>query len=1568
MADGLMDSWTPGAPAGLTDRSQIEYSDALLSGKLNFDSLPDNVKMSVQDYWRKNPDALNPNMSQGQVEQLNQRRQQAFEKSVGTGPISVALMPVEWVGSKLYWVYSNTVSPAFSAATLTARRFMYGSDASDPTGVAAIGDIWNEAHHISPGQSLWMLGLNQKEARDRGISPNQIASGPEGEKAKKDYFGQGVAKYATGTADFMVNWFLDPTVIAGKLAKVGRAAAFIKPTVGEVGTVRAAARMAAGAARGENVTFAAAKVGKSNLPKYERQGIFDSMVDDVEKIKAQHGDAAAAVLREHFPSVRRSADGDVLARALASTKTADETADVLKISVGDKATLDKLMQSNATAAGMLKASKSRLSALNTDMAKLTVDQRAGLPGQILKGYIDDVSSDVSKLNDQTQVVDNKLAAFNTLDNLNYNRVTSLTGTNARNALANTQLKQGGAGRLIYNNTYVRPIRIMKMYGDIKPSHYLDVHDANSYREFDASLREIKWLAPIERQKMVSQYINSTPEARGSLLQQLEQNVTKLMADRYGIEESTARGLYADFADRRNAVQTTGRGYSTATVNGMNVAEISSDGSIAMAHPILTSQLANNHALMDFGLMDKVISRHGKAFEGVFRVGGDVAAKTKAVTEVLDSYWKFAQLARVGYGPRAMSDDFMGQVARFGGAMMAARTADGAARLVRGAWHYGSRETDALNIGANVASVEQIDTRLEFLNKRLARVNDPAAQKRLQDQIDDALVTRGEFEADTARLHNKRANTMDRRPHGLGTTFSGAYEGTSGALFKDLAAGERNASQLFGRQADWLLRTARSGDWTTISATKGNESKHMAAWLRQVNDQLANDALARRFLSGDDLGQATNWLRNTPEGQAHKRALGLAHMPSDELAERVQAHVDHLLDPNIAGMDVARASLLNAPLKAENLEDLVKPMYRPDVNAEQLRNGLGGGDVLKMADSVIGAFYKVMNQLPSAYHLRHPLFAQLYRASIEGQIEKLRAQGVSHIDEPTRQLMEGTARKAALRDVKQFTFTMDHETKLAYMMRYFSAFFPSQQESWNRWARIVADKPQTIAHGTQVYGSPIRLGMVTDTDGNVVQSDGTVTDEYGVKKLIPKSDMKIGVQIPDYLGGKALNKFIGADEHASWQIPMNSLNLVLQNDPVWLPSAGPLVQIAANSEALKSPEAADMFKKLGILPYGPKESWTDLITPASVKRDVGPEADTYQSTLFKMMQVEDYKYQSGMRDKPPTWSELKERTDTFFSFKSIIGFTMPFSVQSQDPYQFFRDEYSRMGKVYGEGASDAFYQKYGDSLYAFAKSNSISSTGVRPTAEGWRMSKYYQDLIDQMDDPRYASVIVGDEGEGEYSQGAYYLQGMQPAQTGSRTMAREKLDAREGWEKAQVALGWQRWTGLTQGLQAELFARGLTSYSDPRATDLKRQRDGIVATLTSPTLPDGSENPFYNKQWEKEFTSLDKNTYSRRAQDFAKIATDPIIMAKSVDEEGNPGGVRSEMARLRIYLTNRMGVTAELARRKRAGGSDDITAKANTGLRRQWQLATDDLIQQDTKFGYLHSRWFATDMGYAAKED
>jgi hypothetical protein len=1537
----------------LDERTRIQYSDALLGGKMDFDSLPDNVKRNIQDYWTKNPEALSPSVTQEELDALNAKRQAAMQRGEGTGPISWALTPLEYVGSKMYWVYSHSVSPVLSSAVLGARRAVYGTGYGEQDDYR---DIWDLAHNVSPGQAIWMLGLDNDQLRERGIAPAQIADSEEGKRAKEAYFGTGAAKFATGSADFAVSWYLDPFVIGGKAAGAGRAAAFTKPVTGEVGTARAIGRVVTGKAD----TFAQAKVGKSNVEKYETKGVFDSMAEAVQKIKDTHGDNAASVIREHFPTVRKSADGDVLARALGEAKDQNEIADILRISVGDVSARERLLQTNPRAAGQLQAAKAQLSALNTNMAALTVDQRAGLPGDLIKGYVDQVTETINQINGQERFVTNAMDAFGTVQSLNYNKLTTSPMV---------------TGRVKFSDTYSRPVRLLRSYSDLRPSNYLDVHESDSYRELDASLRQVKSVDVGTRRQMVSGYINARPDERGAYLNLMEENVVRKLAAKYGVEPDVAKALYSEYAQRRSASQAGVRSYSGAQWKNqqgefVNAAEISSDGSVVFAHPILASQMANSHVLMDFSLMEKALKNSGKALEDVYRAGGNAASKTKAVADLLDHYWKFAQLARVGYGPRAVADDLMGQVARFGGAMMMARSAEGAARFVRGAWRYSSREADSMRLISAENGMVQAEQRAQALARRIGKEKDPAARQRLQDAHDDARDMYGQFESEIADIHNRRAPSGTLRPTGLGRGFQGPYEGMEGQMFKDLAAGERNASQIFGRTADWHLRTMRSqGDWATISATTANESQHMNAWLRALNDQVANDPLARQALTGASEAELTRWLRG-PEGQQHMGRLNLKYLPEDELAGRVKAHVDHLLDPAIPGADILRGALLDGPLKADDLKDVVKLSQRPDVNAEQLRSAFGGDELTKMLDTAIGGFYKVMNQLPSQYLLRHPLFAQMYRQQVQRQIEVLKGQGVERITDEVRQSMETAARKYALSQVRRFSFNMNHETKLAYNLKFFSAFFSAQQESWNRWARIVADKPQTIAHGTQVYGSPIRLGMATDADGNVIDSEGYVVDPVtGEKRLVPKSDMKIGVQIPDYLGGKSLNKFIGADEHAKWEIPMNSLNLVLQSDPVWLPSSGPLVQMAANSYALRAPEAADMFKKLGILPFGPTGSpettgdWFNMLVPATLKRGASSEDEKYQGTLFKMMQAEDYKYQNGMRSEPPTWSELKERADTFYSFKTLIGFVAPFSVNQQDPYQFFRDEYKNMQAAYGDGAEDAFYQKYGDSLFMFSQSNSKNNTGIKPTKEGWYMSKYYQDLIDTMEDPRYASVIVGSEGEGEYSQGAYYLQSQTAAQTGGRAKQREKLDAKDAWRKAQASLGWQQYTALNADVQAQLIARGLTSFDSKGAKDLKAKRDANISVLTAQYNPDGTENSYYNRAWEQEFSQLDKGMYDRRALDFQKIADDPGLRAKAFDKDGNPGGQRSEIARLGDYLEARRKVTQELYRRDKAGGSDDINAKKNLDLKQMFSYFTNDLIEQDTRFGYLHARWFPTDMGY-----
>ena len=277
------------------------------------------------------------------------------------------------------------------------------------------------------------------------------------------------------------------------------------------------------------------------------------------------------------------------------------------------------------------------------------------------------------------------------------------------------------------------------------------------------------------------------------------------------------------------------------------------------------------------------------------------------------------------------------------------------------------------------------------------------------------------------------------------------------------------------------------------------------------------------------------------------------------------------------------------------------------------------------------------------------------------------------------------------------------------------------------------------------------------------------------------------------------------------------------------------------------------------------------------------------------------------------------------------------------------------------ADEKFYEKYGDSFYAFSQSMSKNNTGLQATAESVKMSKYYQDLVSKVG-PEYAGLIVGDEGDGVYSNGAYHYQKTHSADSASNVTQRTNMSARDAWDQAMKSKGWQQYNSAMNGVYAELFKRGLTSVDDEGAEDLKDQQKAIVYVLSKNSFADGSSNPFYNEQWEKDFSQLDKGKYDRTAFDLQKVVEDPELWSKAVGPNGTVG-IRSDIYTLKAYLDQRKQMSIALAQRKIAGGSDDINAQDNSDLKGMWGKFTVGLIEADTRFAWVHSRYFATDMGF-----
>jgi len=1563
----------------------FNLQEDVVNGKLKMENLPTQTVSALQDYWDKNPasyadDPMMTDQESNRIKALAEQR-----SASASGDLPFFLKPIEWVGSKLYWLYSHSISPLASMAAMGVHNVVYGQDSSFD-GNHSWQDAWDAARDISPGQAVWMLGLNNNDLKKRGISPQQITqdsklalagkyhdtptkADPFGIKTpKEEYFGQGFAKYATGAADLAVSWYADPLVLTGKAAGATRTATFVKPVKGIV-----------------------AKAG-GDFTEVEKTPTFTKMVDTVMKYKTLDNDTAPLRLRRDMPTLSRSANGDLLARLLGKAKDEDEVSQVLRISMGDYHGYLGLESKNADLANQAQSSLTRLTALDQRFHGLSPTAQASPAGLRIKGFLDNEAKRIGKLNAETRFIDQKMDAFRSLDNLHFNQLTTPVGMKWRGsdlAQGKTMSVRGqpiikAAPALVYNSTIGYPIKVIRAYNDIKPTYHIDVHGENSYLDLQESLKEVKSISRDERDKYVSSYIKATPNERGQSLLVMESDITQKLAAKYGVSPDVARDLYDDFATRRKSGQqgATARTYGSATMPdpanpGMTirVAEVESNGGRLVSTPIFDTQLANNHVIMDFGHFENLLKNHGKRFESLknnWGIKGQKWTDASHVADVLNSYWKFAQLFRLGYAPRALSDDFLGQVARFGATAMVARagrgTANIASRFVRGRWA-------ASEVAANQARMDVLETHITEQGARQSQLKldlssaraKGASTSTIEDDLRDAAVELRASQFEHHELSNATNKTNEKDVKVGRQVFAAPFGGQQGKLFEDLSSGKRNLSNLLGREADAYTRGLRRLDWENITPGTHGIVKHSGAWERLINDQIGKSSIGREALTGKSEAQLVHWMRSDPKGIQYRHDIGLKNISDSELAQRVKAQVDYILDPAIPGMDAIRASALQGKLDMSVLENAVPVANRPMVNAETFKYATGTSSVSALLDRGISGFYNLANQLPAQKLLRNPLFAQTYAGHLKDGMKILRRQGVTHVDDSLRLRLESNARSRALADVKAFTFNMDHETKMAHHLRNFGAFFGAQQESWNRWGRIIADKPQTLPHIAQVYGAPSRVGMITDQDGNPVNGEGYSTDPLtGEKKLVKYGNRKLLFQIPEHLGGKQLNKFLGLDENAKFAIPMSSVEIILNHGDGALPvGAGPYVQMAVNHYAKESPDVADWAQKLGVLPFGPQDSVMDFINPNTGKR-LGDSTDdmgeTRQRALLNMMQVENWKYENGLRDKPPTWKELDDRAHKWSIFRAAMAWSLPLSVNAQDPYQFFRDEYSRMQKIDPAKADEAFYDKYGDSFYSFTASLSKNNTGLRPTKEGVQMSKYYRDLVDKVG-PEYASIIVGDEGDGEFSQGAYFYQKTHAAAPGSSVTQRSTLSAREAWAQNKKALGWQQYGQLMDDVNAQLFDRGLSTVDDSGAEDLKAMRKGIVQALSEQYLPDGSDNPYYNEAWDKEFNSFDKKKYDRTAFDLQKVVDDPELWSKAYDQSSRTVGIRSDIFTLRSYLEQRKNMNLALAQRFANGGSSDITANSNADLLQSFTQFTMGLIEADTKFGRLHSRWFATDMGF-----
>lgn len=797
----------------------------------------------------------------------------------------------------------------------------------------------------------------------------------------------------------------------------------------------------------------------------------------------------------------------------------------------------------------------------------------------------------------------------------------------------------------------------------------------------------------------------------------------------------------------------------------------------------------------------------------------------------------------------------------------------------------------------------------------------------------------------------------------GHTFPAAFGGKDGEYYLAQISADDSVGNIFNTNKAILQgnfeRSFNHGAKPVSAAQAPKE--HLEAWTHAINNQIMQDPLQRMIVSGQIATPeaATHWMTNTAQGMAYRKRL--PKMIQTEDIARSQFHeVDQYLPSPELRMKAMEPDGVNPAWLDEAFP--LNSGGRPDVHIGQI--GQSQLHHANTMDRVIQGWFKFAATMPANTMSRHPLFNQLYEGHLKSIVNTRAKAGVTQHTVEDVEKMATSARALALKDTRKLVFDIAHRSDVASALRFTSPFFSATAESFQRWGRIIADRPAVVGYAGSWYNAPLGAGAMQDMDGNQILPNGKSFDSAtGKWRDVPKSERYIVTRVPKWVADSPLGKAFNITEAGGkLSLSQNSMNMVTQGDPWFNPGVGPIVQVPVAEFVKDKPRNAEMARELGILPFGPPtggpvDRLMQQVAPKTV-RDFITAYDTsdqrYQQIKMQIMQRSIFEHETqGKRMLTP--QEIADKTKRYWLFSASSAFLQPVATQRKDPYQFFRDQYNNLRRNDPKTADDQFLERYGESYFIFAQ-EITKSQGVAPTIKALDLAKKWGPLIAK--NPEMAALIIGPDGDGPFSREAYAYELNHPLVPGGGEMMRSKITADQAMKENQRRLGWAKFTKKMNSLTAGLHKAGFSSFEDPGAEEFLADKKAWTKVYSEPLYPDGTVNPDYNEEWSKDYLSFDPRKYERMIPALTNLARSDL--AKQAN--------RSDLRVLGEYLGGRQALVEQLSQLKAAGEPSTLAAKKNAALRYQWVTFVDSLIESDTRFGDLHSRYLSRDLGVDAEEE
>ena len=687
----------------------------------------------------------------------------------------------------------------------------------------------------------------------------------------------------------------------------------------------------------------------------------------------------------------------------------------------------------------------------------------------------------------------------------------------------------------------------------------------------------------------------------------------------------------------------------------------------------------------------------------------------------------------------------------------------------------------------------------------------------------------------------------------------------------------------------------------------------------------------------EVGKFPKQIKNNKQPQFPETRGPNAGKVRDENYVPPEMHPKYVFDEGL----VVTADTGTSKVNEQFLRNAVKdPEKLPVVHGHLLDENLNLRSV-GISKKIINQSFKWLATMPEDALARHPLFIDLYRKSIASRIatlEQLKGKSIPREEfEAIQFALEKSARADALKGIKSTLYNVERRTNAAYVMRFIMPFFSAQENAVKTWLRIAADKPQIVYRAQVIWNAPNRGGLVVDENGEPVPPN----KEYNANDTMWLQVPKIFKKLP--LIGEGLSSLdqIG--------ISKRSLDVAFQGNPFGV-NLGPLRAIPVANVMKLKPELSEV---LGFaFPFGPDASIKQF-APTWLRRQweklEGQENSDYAKMFQLIWLTEQQKAREEMR---PYLSEgeIVKKVNAYYNMRTAASLLLPFSPQFDSPYRFYMDKWRQYSEKYGLGADAKFLDDFPE-YFSFATTLSKNPTGSTATMDDVQNAKRYKGLIAELN--QYDSTLIGLVTRGsnaaKYNPTAYWWQSETSISPGTPEKFRGKQTPIEAAQKNQAREGWAKYRKATALLDLELEKRGLTSYEQSAASDLKAMRQAVIDALSTEIDPVTREQTNVPSAWYQDYKDIDGLKTAKVVIGLKRIVADEQFMEDNADDP--------TWKSVSLYLK----IREEFAKKLRGRQVSSIDAKSNADLKLMLDFYVNQLKRGDVQFADIYERYLSRDM-------